>query len=221
MTNKLTHRIVTSFTILCAAIALSACNEDDTRFAESIAAAQAEEAGLSIIGKPGTVAVQDTQYDFQPRVRGADGTDLIFSIRGKPEWAVFMTDTGRLTGTPSPAEVGMRYRVQISVSDGAETVKLPAFMLSVVAYGTSQVTLGWQPPSQNEDGTPLTDLAGYRIYWGTVDGEFPNVIDVDNPGLSTYVVDNLVPNTYHFATTAYDADGFESVLSNVASTTVN
>jgi hypothetical protein len=220
MSIKLTHRIATSFAILCAATFLSACNEDDRRFDASIAAAQAD-AGLTITGKPGNAAVQDTQYDFQPQVDNPDGAELTFSIDGKPDWTSFTAETGRLTGTPTPAEVGMRYRVQISVSDGTETVALPAFMLTVVAYGTEQLTLAWQPPSQNEDGSPLTDLEGHRIYWGTVEGEFPNVIDVDNAGLSTYVVDNLVPNTYHFATTAYNSDGMESVLSNVASATVN
>lgn len=218
MTNKLKQGIATSFAIVCAAALLSACNDQDNRFAQSIAASQA---ALAITGKPGNAAVQDTQYDFQPAVHNPEGTRLRFRITGKPDWASFQRRTGRLTGTPTPAEVGMQYHVQISVSDGAETAALPAFMITVVAYGTEQVTLAWQPPTENEDGTPLIDLAGHRIYWGTVEGEFPNVIDVDNAGLSTYVVDNLVPNTYYFATTAFNSEGLESVLSNVARATIN
>jgi len=30
--------------------------------------------------------------------------------------------------------------------------------------------LSWNAPSTNEDGTPLTDLAGYKIYYGTATG---------------------------------------------------
>ena len=228
MTIKLTHRIVTSLAILCAGALLTACGEDDSRFEESIAAAQVADEqpapaddGLAIMGKPGTAAVQDNPYAFQPEVHNPDDKLLTFSITGKPKWATFKKRTGRLSGQPGPAAVGMEYSVQISVSDGVRTAKLRRFRIRVVAFGTEQVTLAWQPPTYNEDGTPLIDLAGHRIYWGTIKGEYSDSIDVDNPGLSTYVVDNLAPNTYYFATTAYNSSGMESELSNIAKAKLN
>jgi hypothetical protein len=32
---------------------------------------------------------------------------------------------------------------------------------------SGQATLSWDPPTTNVDGTPLTDLAGYKVYYGT------------------------------------------------------
>lgn len=75
-------------------------------------------------------------------------------------------------------------------------------------------TLSWVPPTQNEDATPLMDLAGYRIYYGTSQYNYPNVIDISNPGLSEYVVENLDSGTYYFVITAYDALGVESRYSD-------
>jgi len=80
--------------------------------------------------------------------------------------------------------------------------------------------LMWTPPTQNTDGSPLTNLAGYKIYWGTTQGAYPNSATLNNPGLTSYVVGNLVPGTYYFAATAFNASGQESPLSNGASKTI-
>jgi hypothetical protein len=66
----------------------------------------------------------------------------------------------------------------------------------------------------------LTDLSGYRIYWGSSPGNYPNSVTVDNPGLSSYVIENLTPGTWEFVTTAINADGVESDFSNAASKTI-
>lgn len=86
--------------------------------------------------------------------------------------------------------------------------------------GTGVATLSWTPPTTNTDGSVLNDLAGYKIYYGTTPGSYPNAVTVDNPGLSDYVVENLAPGTYHFVVTAFDSAGNESAYSNVASKTV-
>lgn len=83
------------------------------------------------------------------------------------------------------------------------------------------VTLNWTPPTENTDGTPLMNLAGYDIHYGTQSGDYPNSIPVDNPGLATYVVDNLTPGTYYFSVSAVNAAGTESPLSSEVALTVN
>jgi hypothetical protein len=84
------------------------------------------------------------------------------------------------------------------------------------------VTLSWQPPTQNADGTPLTDLAGYNIYVGTGSSNYDyRQVRVDNPGLSSYVVENLEPGTYYFAATSFNASGVESAFSGEAVKIVN
>jgi hypothetical protein len=82
------------------------------------------------------------------------------------------------------------------------------------------VTLTWDAPTLNDDGTTLTDLAGYRLYWSTTPGTYPNSVTIDTPGVTTYVIENLAPGTYEFVATAINAQGVESGYSNSATMTV-
>ena len=77
------------------------------------------------------------------------------------------------------------------------------------------VTLSWTPPTQNVDGSYLTDLAGYNIYYGLTEGQYSQRINIDNPGIATYVVTNLSPNTYYFVATSFNTSGVESPYSSV------
>ncbi|HEX3843511.1 MAG TPA: fibronectin type III domain-containing protein [Steroidobacteraceae bacterium] len=83
------------------------------------------------------------------------------------------------------------------------------------------VTLNWSPPTENTDGSPLTNLAGYNIHYGTTSGDYSQTVSVSNPGLATYVVDNLGPGTYYFTIGAVSSTGAESPLSPEVATTVN
>jgi hypothetical protein len=85
--------------------------------------------------------------------------------------------------------------------------------LAAVASAKGSTTLTWQPPTMNDDGTPLR-LTGYRIYWGITEGHYPNSVTLTNPGLTRYVVEQLPPATYYFIATALSSDG-ESEPSNV------
>ncbi len=90
----------------------------------------------------------------------------------------------------------------------------------VISGVLGAATLDWMPPTTNMDGSPLADLAGYRIYWGTTPGSYPNSVTVNNPGLASYMVENLVPSTYYFVTTAFNTSGIESEFSNIAQKTI-
>jgi hypothetical protein len=81
--------------------------------------------------------------------------------------------------------------------------------------------LSWTPPTTNTDGSPLTNLAGYRVYWGTTAGTYPNSVTLNNAGLTSYVVSSLAPGTYHFAVSAMSSTGAESAKSNSGSKTIN
>jgi hypothetical protein len=81
------------------------------------------------------------------------------------------------------------------------------------------VTLSWNPPTANADGTPLTDLDGYIVYVGTQSGNYSQNIDVGN--VTTYQVNNLTTGlTYYFAATAYDTSDNESDYSSEVSKTI-
>jgi len=75
-------------------------------------------------------------------------------------------------------------------------------------------TLEWLAPDTATDGSTLTNLAGYRIYYGTDVTRLTKRIDVSNPGVVSYVIEGLAPATYYFAVTAIDAHGSESARSN-------
>lgn len=85
---------------------------------------------------------------------------------------------------------------------------------------TTGVTINWQPPTENTDGTALTNLAGYDIHYGTASGQYTQTITVSNPGIATYVVDNLTPGKYYFTVAAVNSAGTESPLSPEVSATV-
>ena len=55
-------------------------------------------------------------------------------------------------------------------------------------------TLSWDAPTTNADGTPLTDLAGYKVYYGTSSHTYSQNIDVSN--VTTYTVNNLTDGAY-------------------------
>ena len=94
----------------------------------------------------------------------------------------------------------------------------PTAAPAAVAQGKGTVTLSWTPPTVNEDGTPAR-LTSYRIYWGNTRGNYPHMVNLDNPGLARYVVEQLTPATWYFVVTAVSADG-ESAPSNEIALTV-
>jgi hypothetical protein len=81
--------------------------------------------------------------------------------------------------------------------------------------------LSWDPPTQNTDGAPLTDLAGYYIHYGTSANDLTQTIAVQGGDVSAYEITNLAQGTYYFAVTAYALDGSESVESNIASKSIS
>jgi hypothetical protein len=171
----------------------------------------------TISGTPLKSINVNSAYSFRPTAADADGNTLTYSIANKPTWASFSTTTGQLSGTPSSANVGTYSNIVISVSDGKASTALPAFAIAVNASSIGGATLSWTAPTQNIDGTALTDLAGYRIYYGTNASSLTKMIQVSGVGVSSYVIENLSPSTYYFAVRAYTTGGAESTNSNTVS----
>jgi hypothetical protein len=169
-----------------------------------------------ISGAPSTQAAVDQPYSFVPAAHDADGNTLQFEVANLPSWLTFNPSTGALQGTPTAANMGVYRNITIQVTDGPSFGTLAPFDIEVVAAGSRSVTISWLPPTQNEDGSPLTDLAGYRIRYGSTSGSYSNTISVANAGLATYVVEGLVPNRYYFVIASYNSRGVESRNSSEA-----
>jgi hypothetical protein len=81
-------------------------------------------------------------------------------------------------------------------------------------------TLDWLPPTENSDGSALTNLAGYTVYYGTSPESLTQSIKVTNPGLTAYSVTDLPSGTWYFAVTSYSSTGVESTRTGTVSTTI-
>jgi hypothetical protein len=82
------------------------------------------------------------------------------------------------------------------------------------------VTVAWQAPQYNEDGTPLLDLAGFRIRHGSRYGSYTAEISVDNPGVTSHVIRGLAPGLHYVTVTAVNRQGLEGAPSRPQRITV-
>lgn len=192
-----------------------------TAFSITVKTSSSTNSVPKISGSPTTSIKAGSAYSFKPVASDANGNTLTFSIANKPSWATFSTTTGKLYGTPSAAQVGSYANISIKVSDGKASASLATFAVNVTATGSGAATLQWTPPTRNTDGSSLTNLAGYRIYYGTSSSALNQTVSIGNSSVSTYVVDDLSPATYYFAVKAVTSSGAESSLSNLASKRIN
>ena len=82
------------------------------------------------------------------------------------------------------------------------------------------ITLTWDSPRTNVDGTALNNLEGYRIYYGLNSGVYPNKIDIADPSATKHIIYKLSPGTYYFVITAYNGSGMESEHSKEVTITI-
>jgi hypothetical protein len=173
-------------------------------------------------GTPATSVTAGSAYAFRPTGSDPEGRTLTWSITNRPSWATFSTTSGALTGTPTAAQVATYSGIAISASDGTNRTSLPTFVVNVNAAGSStgSATLSWTPPTRNTNGSTLSNLSGYRIYYGTSSSNLSRSVQVANAGLTRYVVSDLSAGTWYFAVRAYSSNGAESINSNTSSKTV-
>jgi len=135
----------------------------------------------TITGTPATSVTAGSAYTFTPVGSDPDGNTLVYSIQSQPSWASFSTTTGRLSGTPTTANVGTSGSIKISVSDGTASVSLASFTIQVVAPANRAPTISgtpltsvnvlaaysFQPSASDADGNTLTFSIQNRPAWAT------------------------------------------------------
>jgi hypothetical protein len=204
-------------------LSLAGCNDDEKTSnggSGSGGPIGSNNAPPTIAGIPSSHILEGEFYEFLPVANDKDGDALVFSIARKPVWATFDSGTGRLYGTPGSNHAGNFTNIQISVSDGNSTVALREFDVTVDQIALGSATVSWNPPTDNADGTSLTDLTGYRIYYGRSATALDRTIVLNNPGLTLYVVENLSPARWYFSMTAVNAKGEESARTQPVTKTV-
>ncbi len=185
--------------------------------------ASSTNAAPTVTGTPGSTAVVGQAYSFQPAASDANGDALTFTVANLPSWATFNAQNGRISGTPTAAQVGSYGNITVTVSDGKDSAAVGPFTITVsdVANANGSATLSWTPPTQNSDGTTLGNLASYRVMYGRTSSNLDQTVNVTNPSINRYVVENLSSGTWYFAVVAVNAAGVSSQLSNTASKTIS
>jgi hypothetical protein len=163
---------------------------------------------LQISGTPATTAMAGEFYSFTPTVVATAGSSLTYTVAGKPSWAQFSAATGTLSGTPAAANVATDRNIVVRVSDGTKSAALIPFSILVEAAVTTapgSASLTWSKPAQNTNGSPLTDLAGFIVRYGTNAAALSSQISVGSPGTTSVQIDNLNPGTWYFEVAAVTA----------------
>jgi hypothetical protein len=177
----------------------------------------------TISGTPTTRVAAGSPYAFQPSASDAYGEPLSFSVKNKPAWASFSIATGRLSGTPTTAQAGTYSNVVVSATNGKLAAALPAFSISVTGGGTTTGTgsarLYWVEPTKNTNGTPISNLGGVRLYYGTSASNLSHMVQVASPA-TAYTIGNLASGVWYFAAAAYTTTGIQGTRSAVASKTI-
>jgi hypothetical protein len=187
-------------------------------------------------GAPGTGNAQPPSASgltiaiTSPNADQIDTTDEVMNISGTASsdagvtavsWSSDKGQAGTAIGTDSwtvdqvPLELGAN-TITVTATDAAGDSRTDTIVINRESKGTGTATLSWEAPTQRTDGTALTDLAGYTIHYGRMSGVYDYQIDVNTPGVATYVVENLVPGDWYFSLSAYDSAGLESDFSNEA-----
>ena len=124
-------------------------------------------------------------------------------------------DSGSSAAGTSAAGVGASTGAGVSTSaSGAGSAANPT---------DKSVTLSWSPPTQNSDGSSLSNLAGYTLHYGTSSEDYTGSIEITNPMTTSYAVNgsNFPPGKYYFAISAYNAQQVSSSLSGEISLTID
>ena len=193
-----------------------------------------------ISGTPTTAVTAGQSYRFTPTAIDPAGKALTFSISNKPVWTTFSTTTGALSGTPTTTQTGSYPSVGISVTNGTTSATLAAFGITVAAPApvvtpppvvtapvvtpppttNGSATLSWTAPTVNTDGTPLTNLAGYQINYGSSATSMPRTLQGTDPTATSATITGLSSGTWYFEVVAINAVGLQSSTSGVVSKTL-
>jgi hypothetical protein len=138
------------------------------------------------------------------------------SCTASGDWAGSKSTSG--SETISSLTVDRQFTLTCSGPDGTvnDTVNV-----TVVLNQNGTALLSWTPPTVNSDGSTLVDLAGYKIRYGTSPGNYSDTITINNPGLTSYLVENLASTTWYFVMTSFNSRGIGSSNTTEASKTIN
>ena len=205
----------------------SACG-DRGESAAAATTADIDVAGISNNAPPTIVlaAVADAQvgttFDYQPEAQDPESDTLRFSAANLPAWASLDTTSGRISGTPGPADAGVYESISITVADKAHKVVTAPFSITVnpAELGSGVASLQWEMPPSKVSGEPLDDLAGYRILYGRSSSDLDHSVLIKDPATTSYQFSTLTSGVWYFAVVAVNSNGLEGPPTTLATKSI-
>ena len=114
----------------------------------------------TISGTPAGSVEINQDYSFTPAASDPNSDKLRFAIANRPSWLTFNSRTGRLSGSPTPANIAKYSNIVISVNDGTTSAALPAFSIEVLDVGNEAPTIGGTPAHERNGRPGLLVHAG-------------------------------------------------------------
>jgi hypothetical protein len=203
--------------------------DDETRWAE-----QQVDVALTVKPPSPTISLSNASLAFASTYGSSPPASQVVSIKnsggGTMSWTASSTAPWLTASPPSGDTTTESDSLNVAVNTtgmGIGTYQAPikleapsatnspqeVLVTLAITVASSNVTLSWDAPTTNADGTPLTDLSGYKVYLGTAPRTYTSSVDA---GVATsMVLTNLTQGTtYYFAVTAYDTGKLESGYSN-------
>ena len=195
-------------TLLCtiATLTLAACGGGSSGSSGAAAASSADTDTATAVVAPNVGMIDRSQ--------GVDGSESAASV------ATVASNTTSASTAPATAATTPASGAGSSGSGSGVSVGTGTKVTTPIKTVNGVATLDWMPPTENSDGTLLTNLAGYTVYYGTSPNELSQTVKVSNPGLASYTMTGLTSGTWYFAVTSYSADGVESTRTSTVSTTI-
>jgi hypothetical protein len=160
-------------------------------------------------------------YEWQPTAADPDGDKLSFSAVNLPPWASIDPTDGRIIGTPGENDVGIYESITITVADGSLKSATTPFSITVLGdTGTGVASLHWETPPSKVDGSPLDDLAGYRILYGRNGDDLDKSVLIDSATTTSYEFSALSSGIWYFAVVAVSNCGLEGPPTTISSKSI-
>jgi hypothetical protein len=167
------------------------------------------------------VAKVGETFNYQPVADDPDGDALRFSAENLPPWASIDPSNGRMNGTPGPNDEGVYESITITVADAARKTVTAPFSITVVGdVGMGSASLRWELPPSKMDGSPLDDLAGYRILYGRSSDDLDKSVLIDDPAVTFFEVTGLQSGIWYFTVVAVNAGGLEGPPTTIATKSI-
>ena len=173
-----------------------------------------------------TVAATTVERTLTYYIGGWNSTGRVtVTLSGAPTYTTTFSSGGsysRVITVKFRADAPATLRVTYAMTAGAGSINMQAAALSQAAtlQPAGSAILTWQPPALNTDGSTITDLAAFKVYWGTTQGSYSQSTKISSATARTHTVTGLAKGTWYFVVTALNSQGTESPYSNVWSKTV-